>query len=536
MRITVVTPVFPTSASPHQGIYIYNTVRSLQRHANVNVVKSTVKYPLPGAWHSKSLQHRSEDLNSSTEDVSVRCKDYPGFPVITRSLNSISCSIAIKSHIKSLNPDLILAYWIYPEGHAAIKVGHGTWRPGDFRSAWLRPPLCKGAGRYLAKRALKRAARVLTVSEDLRAAAISLGASAERVKTIPNGCDRSIFYLRDRAAARAKLGINPDARLVLFVGWLAPLKGVPELVAAFSDVRRKFANAELVCIGEGPLKEALCSAGSGNGVRALGSKTSVEIAEWLGACDLLCLPSRSEGCPNVVVEALSSGRPVIATQVGGIPELIDDNSGIMVPFGDASKLSSAISAGLSRNWDQDAIAARMSRSWDQVADETYGVCLDVLAERKQLRTRNFPLCRPMNSRTIAKNSFWYGIETLTNLLLSFFTSVIIARSIGPEKLGYFLYMWWVAGVAGMVGSLGIPAATRKYMSEYFGRNEMGIAKNRLLQNPAFADSHRSSWHDRQPRSDLVLWRARVSPDVTVHDRKYFPVHGEFGCRGCKRCL
>jgi len=82
----------------------------------------------------------------------------------------------------------------------------------------------------------------------------------------------------------------------------------------------------------------------------------------------------------------------------------------------------------------------------------------------------------MNSNTIAKNSFWYGIETFTNLLLSFFTSVVIARSIGPEKLGYFLYMWWIAGVAGMVGSLGIPSATRKYMSEYFGRGQMGIAR------------------------------------------------------------
>lgn len=82
----------------------------------------------------------------------------------------------------------------------------------------------------------------------------------------------------------------------------------------------------------------------------------------------------------------------------------------------------------------------------------------------------------MNSPTIAKNSFWYGIETFTNLFLTLFTSIAVARTFGPEKLGYFLYMWWLAGVAGMVGSLGIPAATRKYMSEYFGRAEMGIAR------------------------------------------------------------
>src|SRR5580704_5391903 len=82
----------------------------------------------------------------------------------------------------------------------------------------------------------------------------------------------------------------------------------------------------------------------------------------------------------------------------------------------------------------------------------------------------------MNGKTISKNSFWYGVETLTNLFLTLFTSIVVARTFGPEKLGYFLYMWWLAGVAGMVGSLGIPAATRKYMSEYFGRGEMGIAR------------------------------------------------------------
>ena len=82
----------------------------------------------------------------------------------------------------------------------------------------------------------------------------------------------------------------------------------------------------------------------------------------------------------------------------------------------------------------------------------------------------------MNSQTIAKNSFWFGIETFVSLFLTVFTSIIIARSIGPEKLGYFLYLWWIAGVAGTVGSLGIPAATRKYMSEYFGRGQMGVAR------------------------------------------------------------
>ena len=146
-----------------------------------------------------------------------------------------------------------------------------------------------------------------------------------------------------------------------------------ELVTAFAQVRQELANAELVCIGKGPLEQFLRS----KGVRALGPKSSGEIADWLGACDLLCLPSHSEGCPNVVVEALSSGRAVIATRVGGIPELVDPDSGILVPPRSPSELATAIVEGLKRSWDENAIAARMGRSWDDVADETYDVCLEV---------------------------------------------------------------------------------------------------------------------------------------------------------------
>lgn len=82
----------------------------------------------------------------------------------------------------------------------------------------------------------------------------------------------------------------------------------------------------------------------------------------------------------------------------------------------------------------------------------------------------------MNSGTIAKNSFWYGFETVVTLVLTAFTSIVIARKIGPTRIGYFLYVWWIVGIVGSVGMLGIPEATRKYMSEYFGRSRMGIAR------------------------------------------------------------
>jgi glycosyltransferase involved in cell wall biosynthesis len=101
-----------------------------------------------------------------------------------------------------------------------------------------------------------------------------------------------------------------------------------------------------------------------------------QIARWLAASDVFCLPSHSEGCPNVIIEALSCGRPVVATDVGGIPELIGPRCGILVPPQNPAQLVQGLSKALDKSWDQEKIAASYQRSWDDMARETYQVaCL-----------------------------------------------------------------------------------------------------------------------------------------------------------------
>src|SRR5438067_9412187 len=88
-----------------------------------------------------------------------------------------------------------------------------------------------------------------------------------------------------------------------------------------------------------------------------------------------------------------------------------------------------------------------------------------------------PAAEPWNNtQTIARNSFWYGLETGFYFILAIATSVVMARVIGPEKLGYFNYVGWLANMSGQVGSLGIPVTTRKYMAEYLGRGQAGTAR------------------------------------------------------------
>ena len=107
-----------------------------------------------------------------------------------------------------------------------------------------------------------------------------------------------------------------------------------------------------------------------------------QVALWMSAADVVTLPSYKEGCPNVVIEGLASGRPIVATSVGGIPELVNDSCGRLIEPKDIPGLAQALTNVLSRSWDADAISAQQSRSWQDVADQVYSI-LQLSIERRR---------------------------------------------------------------------------------------------------------------------------------------------------------
>jgi teichuronic acid biosynthesis glycosyltransferase TuaC len=144
------------------------------------------------------------------------------------------------------------------------------------------------------------------------------------------------------------------------------------LVTAWAELKQVRGDARLYVIGEGSERAAAEQRagrlGLASDILFLGSRTHGEIAEWLGSAHLLCLPSLREGCPNVVLEALSSGRPVVASAVGGVPTLVDATSGALVRPADPSGLARAIDDVLGREWDAAALRAKVAtRSWGEAA-------------------------------------------------------------------------------------------------------------------------------------------------------------------------
>ena len=155
-------------------------------------------------------------------------------------------------------------------------------------------------------------------------------------RVVPNGVDLDAFAVEDREAARRTLGL--DSRpLAVSVGRLSRQKGIDVLLAAWPEVESRVPGAQLVVVGSGPEEDELRRrAGS---ARLVGA--SDDVGSWLGAADVVVVPSRWEGLAYVVLEAMAAGRTVVATDVAGMREALGD-TGFIVPPEDPAALATTL--------------------------------------------------------------------------------------------------------------------------------------------------------------------------------------------------
>lgn len=380
MRVAVITRYFPTSQEPWAGHSAYQTLRFLAKRCELKVFYPESQYP--PMLTPQSRAGRKIDFTHQVDGVAVEYIPYLALPAISRPLNGLSASRSILSSVRAYRPDIILNYIVYPDGDAARRVAGALRVPFVVTAIGtdlnVIPPLCTG----LTSRVLREADFTVTVSGDLLRTARGLGAPVERSRAILNGCDTTIFRPRDRATARAALDIPADTEAVVYVGRFDMAKGLGELISAIASLRESRPRLHCYLVGDGPARqqmvEAIASHGVGGEVRLVPSCPTDGVATWMAASDLITLPSYREGCPNVVIEALASGRPVVATNVGGIPELMDDSGGRLVPAREVSGLASALDEVLTQTWDAEAIAACHNRSWSDVSDDVEEILKAVL--------------------------------------------------------------------------------------------------------------------------------------------------------------
>lgn len=241
----------------------------------------------------------------------------------------------------------------------------------------------------LARGVFARAGYVTACSEDLRARALRLGASERRSEVVPYGVDTARFAplasAAAREAARAELGVGPDEPLVFAVGRLVRKKGFEYLVDAVARLSEDRPNLACVIAGTGDLDGELRARATARGVsgrvRFPGVMPHDRTAAAMGAADIVAVPSvrddagNVDGLPNVVLEALATGTPVVATPAGGIGSVVEDGvSGRLVPERDAAALAQAIGSLLDRPHAARALGATARarvlerHGWGRVAE------------------------------------------------------------------------------------------------------------------------------------------------------------------------
>jgi len=376
MRVLSFTTVFPRPDDARLGLFVRQRLVEMSRLCSLRVVApvALVEYGnqagrFPGPVVSTRLE----------QGVAVRHPRWfylPGLKALTPFFLALSAIPAVLE----ADFDVLDAHFGYPDGVAAALLAALFRRPFSVTLRGNETMHAQSASlRWLLAWTLRRAARVISVSERLRQFAISLGADPARAITIPNGIDPALFYPRDRAAARSKFGFSGSALHLMSVGYLIPRKGHDRAIAALAKLRAGGLNAHLWIVGN-PGREGGCEAELRAQVAQLGLEEVVHftggvphqtLAEYMTAADVLVLASAREGWPNVVHEALGCGTPVVAHDVGGVPDMLPDpRYGRVVPIGDQPQLEHALAEALQTQWDRPAIAAwGQARTWAAVARE-----------------------------------------------------------------------------------------------------------------------------------------------------------------------
>jgi teichuronic acid biosynthesis glycosyltransferase TuaC len=335
VRVLAIVKDFPVPGSIN-GIFNLAALRALrERGHTVAVVRFVPQFPpLRKRWDAYRqipAEYAIEDIPVRTVRAFVGPKLF-GMGTLRRQLRS-----RMRAVFAHFQPDVVQVHGLLPSGLLALDApvpvvvtGHGS---ETYALPYRRPSL---AG--LARTAIENAAACVGVSKFITGELRKLGAPSTQV--IYNGADERIFSERDRAECRAIAGLDPERPCVLFAGYMLREKGLDELrdaMLALRDLR-----PQLILAGPGErateLRDELTAASID--VHAPGTVSHERLALLMGAADAVTLPSYQEGLPVVLCEAMNAHRAIVATDVGGISEIVHDGrTGFVVPPHDAAALA-----------------------------------------------------------------------------------------------------------------------------------------------------------------------------------------------------
>jgi glycosyltransferase involved in cell wall biosynthesis len=381
MRVLVLSSVFPNTHQPTLGLFVGHRIRRLAKRCDVVVVA-----PIPWFPMNRWLRGERDAVPQVEEQQGLRVY-HPRFFSLPRYGKCLDGALYFLSLIRfvarlrrSFPFEVIDAHFAFPDGLAATLLAKAFGCPVVIT---LRGSIVRLSGYRLHRPqlrwALHHADRVTAVSESLKSVAVGLGMPADRVRVIPNGVDPTVFSPMIRQDARRLCGLPKSATVLLTVAGLYEGKGQHAVVEVLPSLVARYPEALYVMVGnprpgeiyQRRLKGAIRKLGLDGHVLFAGPRPQAELPRWFSAADVSVLATRSEGWPNVLLESLACGTPVVATDVGGAPEIVRHGlDGFLVPHGDPAALGDALLLALDQPWNRDAIVRHAQRfDWTESVEQ-----------------------------------------------------------------------------------------------------------------------------------------------------------------------
>lgn len=338
MHVLTVTTLWPNREQIRNGVFVRERLRKLVAATpglRVTVVAPVPWFPLRGQRFGRYGAYARVPHEERDGDVRVLHPRYLQIPRIGELLAPIAYYWSVRrclqrQHMNDV--DLVDAHFAFPDGAAGVMLARALGKPASITVRGSDVNIIAGeriAGRWI-RWALGGCDQVIAVSEALadrvrglieRAGAT--GAQRPPVTVIRNGVDFERFRPHDDVAGmRRDLGL--DGRVVVSVGNLIPLKGHDLVIRAVAELP----DATLCIVGDGPERARLTALadelGVADRVRFCGEMKQPELVRYYNAADVTVLASSHEGLPNVILESMACGTPVVATPVGGVPEVMTD--------------------------------------------------------------------------------------------------------------------------------------------------------------------------------------------------------------------
>lgn len=379
MKILTFTTLFPNNIYPNHAIFVNERIKHMKKEMDIRVIAPVPYFPpinISKKWYSYSQVTPFERTENGTQVHHPRYYTIPKFFMSLYGHFLYYCSISYLMTTKRFYDfQLIDAHYAYPDGYAAVRLGKYfkvpvtvTVRGTDIN---LFPSFPRIKKRIIYT--LTHATKIISVSQALKDKIVELGIPESKVEVIRNGVDATNFHSISEKKNILNNTFYPptNKKIILSVGNIIETKGFQILIKALRKIKSDSLREVpfLIIVGDGPyrktLEELIATLNLENDVYFTGSISHSEMVDWYNLCDLFCLASYREGIPNVILEAFACGKPVVASSVGGIPEIITDDCGLLAHKLSADIFTEKITYALDKEWDHNKIISHSRTfNWD----------------------------------------------------------------------------------------------------------------------------------------------------------------------------